>query len=805
MNCRTSAALALLGCVLTVVIATAGCADANRDQWATYLLDVPREPPPAKTRTRRDMLKEVSQLQRDLESTQRQLETAREGPVETPPPPPPLEKVTSWERAVTLLPTRDGGQVDWVRALDGGQIAPRASPRKGPNRPVLDTLVTMNPALGVTFPHRPHTQILDCSSCHPTPFAQAAGQSKTSMDLIKRGESCGICHGPVAFGPEQCSRCHAMKAQVAKQTATPREPRTPVEAVGAWPEALKLLPVTAVGEPDWTRALSEGVIAPRPGIDEQARERPAMDLDLELTSSGSPAFKAVFTHKPHTALIGCDTCHASMFVPRRGASRVTMEQIRQGEACGACHGKVAFGVEDCSRCHPALPGKGVQWERGAPRSAIEQARTWPEVRALLPTTAGAPDWSKALRQSVITPRAGPDPQAEGHAALSLDIEMVPAGSTGFKAVFGHEAHTAVLACDSCHPALFQMKKGSSDVSMARMQAGESCGVCHGKVAFGTDQCSRCHTAMPPEGAVWRPEQPKTPAERVRTWSQVAELLPSRYGAPDWVKALEEGVIAPRAGVDPAAAHLPAVPLDVKMVPAESPAFQALFPHQAHTAVLSCESCHPAIFQMRKGGNEISMAGMRDGKTCGICHGKVAFGLDQCARCHAGLPAHAGWRPPRASTQSPIEQARTWQQAAGLLPNVGGEPDWVRALRDRIITPHAGIDPATPDQPVAPLDIEMVPAEGPAFKTVFSHAAHTSLLTCDNCHPAVFQMKKGANDITMEKIRTGNGCGVCHGPVAFGADRCDRCHAQLGAAASSAAGAAGGVAGAVAGKGGASPN
>jgi hypothetical protein len=41
------------------------------------------------------------------------------------------------------------------------------------------------------------------------------------------------------------------------------------------------------------------------------------------------------------------------------------------------------------------------------------------------------------------------------------------------------------------------------------------------------------------------------------------------------------------------------------------------------------------------------------------------------------------------------------------------------------------------------------------------------------------MKKGANSISMEKIRAGKQCGVCHGTVAFGVERCARCHTQLG--------------------------
>jgi c(7)-type cytochrome triheme protein len=35
---------------------------------------------------------------------------------------------------------------------------------------------------------------------------------------------------------------------------------------------------------------------------------------------------------------------------------ITMAKIQAGEYCGACHGKVAFPVEACGRCHAILAG-----------------------------------------------------------------------------------------------------------------------------------------------------------------------------------------------------------------------------------------------------------------------------------------------------------------------------------------------------------------------------------------------------------------------------------------------------------------
>jgi c(7)-type cytochrome triheme protein len=65
---------------------------------------------------------------------------------------------------------------------------------------------------------------------------------------------------------------------------------------------------------------------------------------------------AVFPHWRHRINFRCDACHDSLFEMKRGGTPVTMDLIKQGEVCGACHnGNLAFndGFENCSRCHRA--------------------------------------------------------------------------------------------------------------------------------------------------------------------------------------------------------------------------------------------------------------------------------------------------------------------------------------------------------------------------------------------------------------------------------------------------------------------
>ena len=60
-----------------------------------------------------------------------------------------------------------------------------------------------------------------------------------------------------------------------------------------------------------------------------------------------------FSHSQHTEMFSCDECHPDLFKAERGANKATMEDMENGEFCGACHdGSSAFSVaEDCDSCH----------------------------------------------------------------------------------------------------------------------------------------------------------------------------------------------------------------------------------------------------------------------------------------------------------------------------------------------------------------------------------------------------------------------------------------------------------------------
>lgn len=70
---------------------------------------------------------------------------------------------------------------------------------------------------------------------------------------------------------------------------------------------------------------------------------------------GSEAFPpSIFQHWVHRVRYRCYVCHPAPFEMELGANAVTMDAIRNGQFCGACHnGRVAFGIElqNCERCH----------------------------------------------------------------------------------------------------------------------------------------------------------------------------------------------------------------------------------------------------------------------------------------------------------------------------------------------------------------------------------------------------------------------------------------------------------------------
>ena len=101
---------------------------------------------------------------------------------------------------------------------------------------------------------------------------------------------------------------------------------------------------------DWVKSLSENKIQPRFDRNDPAAKPMVMDMNIVREVKGSMP-DVVYPHKQHTEWLDCSNCHPAIFVPQKGANQISMASILLGQACGVCHGKVAFPVSDCRRCH----------------------------------------------------------------------------------------------------------------------------------------------------------------------------------------------------------------------------------------------------------------------------------------------------------------------------------------------------------------------------------------------------------------------------------------------------------------------
>ena len=114
----------------------------------------------------------------------------------------------------------------------------------------------------------------------------------------------------------------------------------------------------------------------------------------------------------------------------------------------------------------------------------------------------------------------------------------------------------------------------------------------------------------------------------------AALPADARGRPDWVRALREGAIQPRASVRGEQEAMQSLDLDILMKnTAQMPYVK--FPHGAHTQWLACTNCHDALFVPKAGANPTTMPKILAGESCGTCHSKVAFSaMFTCERCHS---------------------------------------------------------------------------------------------------------------------------------------------------------------------------
>ena len=116
-----------------------------------------------------------------------------------------------------------GNRIDWVKALAEKKLQPRADKQDPKVEMAVLEMNIVREVKGsmpdVVYPHRQHTQWLDCSNCHPAIFIPQKGANQISMASIILGQKCGVCHGKVAFPISECRLCHSKAKDAAAVSA----------------------------------------------------------------------------------------------------------------------------------------------------------------------------------------------------------------------------------------------------------------------------------------------------------------------------------------------------------------------------------------------------------------------------------------------------------------------------------------------------------------------------------------------------------------------------------------------------------
>jgi len=210
----------------------------------------------------------------------------------------------------------------------------------------------------VRFDHWLHRARYTCRLCHvDIGFAMEANATKIKADTNMKGFYCGSCHnGRRVYdrrkifascslnalpGEEtRCSRCHSVGKNVQKEydyaSFTEKLPKKNV-----W------------GLVDWEEAEAQRLIKPLDLLPGVSIERPPLSLqkDFSIESRGWMS-DIIFSHKKHAQWNGCEVCHPDIFPSvKKGTVKYSMFQISGGQYCGVCHDRVAFPLDDCSRCH----------------------------------------------------------------------------------------------------------------------------------------------------------------------------------------------------------------------------------------------------------------------------------------------------------------------------------------------------------------------------------------------------------------------------------------------------------------------
>jgi c(7)-type cytochrome triheme protein len=198
--------------------------------------------------------------------------------------------------------------------------------------------------LPVVFSHWSHRTQYTCRVCHfELGFVMKTNATEITEQANQNGEYCGACHnGEISFGHSEknCEKCHSGGWKGARQRFN----------------RLRHLPKAPFGNGiDWVQALELGLISPKQSILEEDYEPMEFKRELDIDADWGLISPALFSHDKHKAWLDCGDCHPAIFnVKKKSTEHFEMRYILEGKFCGACHLSVAFPLNDCKSCHPAM-------------------------------------------------------------------------------------------------------------------------------------------------------------------------------------------------------------------------------------------------------------------------------------------------------------------------------------------------------------------------------------------------------------------------------------------------------------------
>lgn len=222
---------------------------------------------------------------------------------------------------------------------------------------------------------------------------------------------------------------------------------------------------------------------------------------------------------------------------------------------------------------------------------------------------------------------------KSHEFGNVTLDKVVRDKGQMPVIFRHWTHRSKNSCRLCHVDIEFGMDGQTEITEEDNKEGRYCGVCHnGKEAFSVSECSKCH---PKDDKDAKQQERAAKKEFFNFQKKMPRAI---YGNKiDWNKAEEDGIVVVQdfiPGVTFKPEKMTSNLKDEPMSPRLAGLPDIIFSHQKHVAWAGCGMCHPDTFALEAGKTKMSMKEISAGKYCGICHGKVAFPLNDCSTCHS---------------------------------------------------------------------------------------------------------------------------------------------------------------------------